>query len=154
MPLSEWGLEDMDNEVAEGPATAEQSSESSSAPSTAQVLRGLRRSRGPTRSEVWRKNKKKLYDILKECVLRWRNVWLFEAHQEYLISYERIVMERSRRLSDIERAHRTVGWARLFGEDEEQRPLARGQSRYSHVTPLIGLRRLIDERGNEGRPGE
>ena len=42
MPLYEWGLEDGDNEVDGGPATAEQSSESSSAPSTAQVLRGPR----------------------------------------------------------------------------------------------------------------
>ena len=110
--------------------------------------------RGPTRREAWRRSKKKVYVLLKECALRWRHVWLFEAHQEYLISHERAVMERSRWLSDIERAHRTVGWARLFGEDEGQRPLAQGQSRYAHVTSLVGLRRWIDERGNEGRPGE
>ena len=98
--------------------------------------------------------------LLRECFLRWYYVERFVARQEYRVSCERLVMERSRQLTALERTHRIVDWAGLFGAGERQRPLGRERSRYvvgpsrRHVAPLSDLQRWVAEAGDEEQPGE
>ena len=117
MSPAERGPEDEDDETAGGPAVIERSSAAPSTQSTAQVPTGPPMPRNPMRSEE--------AALLRECFIIWSYVGRFVAHQEYRVSYERLAMERSRQLTELERTHRIVGWAGLFGAGGRQRPLGR-----------------------------
>ena len=98
--------------------------------------------------------------MLRTCLCRWYYAHRIVAHQEYRVSCEGLVMERSRQLSVLERTHRRVDWAGLFGAGVRQRPLGRERSRYvvgpsrRHVAPLSYLQRWMAEAGGEEQPGE
>ena len=108
--------------------------------------------RNPTRSEE--------AALLRECLLRWYYADRFVARQEYRVNYAGLAMERSRQLSALERTHRIVDWAGLFGAGERQRPLGRERSRYvvgpsrRHVASLSDLQWWMAETGDEEQPGE
>ena len=96
--------------------------------------------------------------LLRECLLRWYFVEQYAAHQKYRVSCEGLVRERSEQLSALERTHRIVDWARLFGAGERQQPLGQRRSHYvvgpsrRQVTSLSDLRRWMAEAGEEERP--
>ena len=117
MPLSEWGLEDEDNEPARGPAVGGQSSAASPAPSTAQVPTRPLMPREPMGIEE--------AALLRRCLRRWYYSPWIRVHQEYRVSYEDLVMEHSRQLGVHERTYRIVDWARLYGVGERQQPQGR-----------------------------
>ena len=152
MSFSEWRLEDEDDEPARGPTVGGQSSAASPAPSTAQVPTRPLMPREPMGIEE--------AALLRRCLHRWYYAHRIVAHQEYRASYEELAMERSRQLSALERTHRIIDWARLFGVGERQQPPGRERSRYvvgpssSPIASLSDLRQWMAEAGGEERPGE
>ena len=149
MSLSQWGLEDEDNEPARAPAVGGQSS-------TARLSTRSLMPREPMGIEA--------IALLRRCLYRWSRFCLYrrwiERHQEYQVSYADIVMEHSRQLGVLERMYRVVDWARLYGLRERQQPQGRERRPYvvgpssRPVTSLRDMQQWMAEAGDEQQPGE